>query len=87
MRHAAGVSHFPGQPRPFEAGGCDDYPVRVCCFYPIADRPNPSPRSPLTLPNLDEPKKERKKTDNPREGWKDGTPPPHRDFKERGVLR
>ena len=28
------------------------------------------------------PKKERKKTDNPREGWEDGTPPPHRDFKE-----
>ena len=24
----------------------------------------------------------RKKTDNPREGWEDGTPPPHRDFKE-----
>ena len=28
----------------------------------------------------------RKKTDNPREGWEDGTPP-HRDFKERGVMR
>ena len=27
------------------------------------------------------PKKERKKTDNPREGREDGTPPPHRDFK------
>ena len=26
--------------------------------------------------------KERKKTDNPREGWEDGTPPPHRDFAE-----
>ena len=34
-----------------------------------------------------EEKKERKKTDNPREGWEDGTPPPHRDFKERGVMR
>ena len=33
-------------------------------------------------------KKERKKTENPREGWgEDGTPPPHRDFKERGVMR
>ena len=32
-------------------------------------------------------KKERKKTDNPREGWEDGTPPPHRDFKKRGVVR
>ena len=32
-------------------------------------------------------KKERKKTDKPREGWEDGTPPPHRDFKERGVVR
>ena len=31
------------------------------------------------------PKKERKKTDNPGEGWENGTPPPHRDFKERGV--
>ena len=30
------------------------------------------------------PKKERKKTDNPREGWEDGTPPPHRDFLRRG---
>ena len=28
-----------------------------------------------------------KKTHNPREGWEDGTPPPHRDFKERGVVR
>ena len=27
-------------------------------------------------------KKERKKTHNPREGWENGTPPPHRDFKE-----
>ena len=24
--------------------------------------------------------KERKKTDTPRAGWEDGTPPPHRDF-------
>ena len=31
--------------------------------------------------------KKRKKTDNPREGWEDGTPPPHRDFKERCVVR
>ena len=31
--------------------------------------------------------KERKKTDNPREGWEDGTPPPHRDFKERSPVR
>ena len=29
----------------------------------------------------------RKKTDSPREGWEDGTPPPHRDFKERCVMR
>ena len=26
------------------------------------------------------PRKERKKTDNAREGWEDGTPPPHRDL-------
>ena len=32
-------------------------------------------------------KKERKKTHNPREGWENGTPPPHRDFKERSVVR
>ena len=31
--------------------------------------------------------KERKKAENPREGWEDGTPPPHRDFKERCVVR
>ena len=30
-------------------------------------------------------KKERKKTHNPREGWENGTRPPHRDFKERRV--
>ena len=39
------------------------------------------------LLGLKKEKKERKKTDNPREGWEDGTPPPHRDFKERGVMR
>ena len=32
-------------------------------------------------------KKERKKTDFPREGWEDVMPPPHRDFKERSVVR
>ena len=32
-------------------------------------------------------KKERKKTDNPREGWEDGTPPPHRDFKDFAKAR
>ena len=30
--------------------------------------------------------KERKKTDKPREGWEDGTPPPHRDFERRRRL-
>ena len=30
--------------------------------------------------------KKRKKTGKPREGWEDGTPPPHRDFKERSVV-
>ena len=35
----------------------------------------------LNLSLLEE-RKKRKKTDNPREGWEDGTPPPHRDFKE-----
>ena len=38
-------------------------------------------------PSDDAHAKERKKTDNPREGWENGTPPPHRDFKERGVVR
>ena len=40
-----------------------------------------------TMQGRDGRKKERKKTDNPREGWEDGTSPPHRDFKERGVMR
>ena len=31
--------------------------------------------------------KKRKKQDNRREGWEDGTPPPHRDFKERSSRR
>ena len=39
---------------------------------------------PFVVPRPEK-KKERKKTDNPREGWEDGTPPPHRDFKERRV--
>ena len=30
--------------------------------------------------------KRKKESDNPREGWEDGTPPPHRDFKERSVV-
>ena len=30
--------------------------------------------------------KERKKTKNPREGWEDGTPPPHRNFKKRSAV-
>ena len=29
----------------------------------------------------EEGKRKIKKTDNPREGWEDGTPPPHRDFR------
>ena len=41
----------------------------------------------LGLSGRAERKKERKKTDNPREGWENGTPPPHRDFKERSVMR
>ena len=40
-----GVSHFPGQPRPCEAGGCDDYPVR-----PVASTPTPTAHSPLLVP-------------------------------------
>ena len=48
---------------------------------------------------LQEESVKRKKTDNqaesclptihlkPREAWEDGTPPPHRDFKERCVVR
>ena len=38
-------------------------------------------------PTREHSQKERKKTDNPREGWENGTPPPHRDFKERSVVR
>ena len=45
-------------------------------FVPVRASPRPCRTSEL--------KKERKKTDNPREGWEDGTPPPHRDFKEMG---
>ena len=30
-------------------------------------------------------KKRKKEAYNPGEGWEDGTPPPHRDFKERRV--
>ena len=41
--------------------------------------------SPVLVPVRASP--ERKKTDNPREGWEDGTPPPHRDFKERSVVQ
>jgi len=31
-------------------------------------------------------KKEIRKKTHKREGWEDGTPPPHRDFKERSVV-
>ncbi len=49
-------------------------------LVPVRASPVPS-----VVPSV---KKERKKTDNQgREGWEDGTPPPHRDFKERGVVR
>ena len=39
--------------------------------------------SPFPINNEGFRKRKRKKIDNPREGWEDGTPPPHRDFKER----
>ena len=45
-----GVSHFPGQPRPCEAGKWRLYPVRTVGYNPLADRPSPLPFS-----NLDEP--------------------------------
>ena len=51
---------------------------------PFAERPRPK------LARVGRPLSQgykRKKTDNPREGWEDGTPPPHRDFKERCVMR
>ena len=38
------------------------------------------------VPCLEVVKKERKKTDNPREGWEDGTPPPHRDLRRGFVV-
>ena len=62
---------MPRHPRRSRLGGSRGVPVLV----PVRASPVPSV------------KKERKKTDNPREGWEDGTPPPHRDFKERGVVR
>ena len=31
-------------------------------------------------------RRERKRTCQGRDGWEDGTPPPHRDFKERGEV-
>ena len=46
-----------------------------------------STRAPPAKRILNKRTKERKKTYNPREpGWEDGTPPPHRDFKERSVV-
>ena len=59
-------------------------------FCPRGSRLGGSRGVPVLVPVRASPvlvKKERKKTDNPREGWEDGTPPPHRDFKERGVVR
>ena len=52
----------------------------LACVLPVPPRAEPMI---CYLPVLTE---KRKKTDNPREGWEDGTPPPHRDFKERGVV-
>ena len=52
-------------------------------LFAVSRRFSLQPSYHLAVPS----KKERKKTDNPREGWENGTPPPHRDFKERGVVR
>ena len=50
-----------------------DFLLRPCVLVPVRASPVPPQK--------------RNKTDNPREGWENGTPPPHRDFKERGVVR
>ena len=41
----------------------------------------------LLLEHIERYQKERKKTDNPREGWEDGTPPPHRDLSATSKAR
>ena len=55
---------------------------KIQVLVPVRASPVPS-----VVEGVLEGKKERKKTDNPREGWVNGTPPPHRDFKERSVMR
>ena len=63
----------------FQCGGVGFVTVHRRCRLTYLFPAGATPRRPAL--------KERKKTDNPREGWEDGTPPPHRDFKERGVMR
>ena len=68
--------------------GTDVVVVRVCAGLPTGKRKNiDKPKRGMGEEDRVSHGKERKKTDNPREGWEDGTPPPHRDFKERGVMR
>ena len=50
--------------------------ITLCEKHPLM---LPLPFSPPTQP-APPPARKRKKTDIPREGWEDGTPPPHRDF-------
>ena len=73
---------LPGAEGPPE--GCTTDPRHAACGGPL---PSCAERTWSTWSAVSNRKKERKKTDNPREGWEDGTPPPHRDFKERGVMR
>ena len=57
----------------------------MCSYFQIRRRKDSADGRGILKPKKER-RKERKKTDNPREGWEDGTPPPHRDFKERGVV-
>ena len=54
---------------------------------PSAARTRSEPSAARDLRSNPAGQKRKKEKDNPREGWEDGTPPPHRDFKERSVMR
>ncbi len=69
-------------------------------WYVLAPAEGLPPQSPLPTPFLPESREsiglrsrcehircgQKKENTQPREGWENGTPPPHRDFKERSVV-
>ena len=64
-----------------QPGARRDASLASAGFLCARERPSLPPRSPRPTEAAEE------KKIKEAQGWEDGTPPPHRDFKERGVVR